>query len=177
MTGCFTDVVGRKLPPDTRRRKFADRDGGTLARGTGVIGVSRVSAGVYRVAFDRVVRNCGFIAAVASTGTAPVADPALAFTSNTFRATDTVTVWTTQWQGHPADFPFHVAATCGRSTTQSWGVVDALGTPVGGARLLDTESLDTGLTNVTMQNDRQGLRLHRNARLRSSRLGQLARCR
>ncbi len=93
------------------KRRWAEvRGDGTLLRGSRVVSVTRTSAGVYNVRFNRNVTDCAYTATIGSNSGEPagVIDTVLP-------ANDTVRVITESNDGVPPSFQdraFHLVVTC-----------------------------------------------------------------
>jgi len=87
---------------------------GTLARGSGVESVTRLSTGEYRVDFNRAVAACAHVVVQGKTGTASKPPEAQGFaeTSGDATGSDRVKVYTFDKGGSTFNRSFHLAVMC-----------------------------------------------------------------
>ena len=98
--------------PATSRWAVVGGDG-TLARGSGIDGTSRESAGLYNVDVNRDITTCAFVASIAGIGgTAPLTGEVRLNDFSSGALPDVVRVRTMDSTGVQADRPFHLAIFC-----------------------------------------------------------------
>jgi hypothetical protein len=87
---------------------------GTLARGSGVVSVTRTAAGSYRVVFGQDVSTCAFVATLGYTGTgsAPSEGQGTSYVGRDAGGTDRVNVFTYDKGGSIIDRSFHLVVAC-----------------------------------------------------------------
>jgi hypothetical protein len=124
--------------------------GGTLARGTHAVSARRLRRGEYGVHFDRDVTGCVLTASIGSTGAMPVAAPG-AISVAPGRKPHNAFVTTLGRDGRPDDFPFHLAAACGRSSLRAGVTSD--GTVLHGGNVVSANRLSAGSYEVIFDRD------------------------
>ena len=119
--------------------------GGAIARGKHALSARRVTKGVYSVHFDSDVSSCVFTAAIGSTKATPVTAPGEISVARG-KKPHNVFVATIGRSGSVANFPFHLAASCG--TTPFRAVVKTDGTIARGRTTTSSQRLVLGQYEV-----------------------------
>jgi hypothetical protein len=145
-TGALADLPFHVVAYCGATSKFAVvGKGGAIARGKHALASHRITKGVYSVHFDSDVSNCVFTATVGATGATPVANPGEISVARG-RKPHNVFVATIGRSGSVANFPFHLAASCG--TTPFRAVVKADGTISRGRGTTSSQRLVLGQYEV-----------------------------
>jgi hypothetical protein len=106
------------------------RSDGTVARSASSASVSHLGVGRYEVAFNQNVTDCAYLASVGDPADALPTSPGLVFTASGHSGSNDVYVETKNPGGGLADWPFHLALSCGAQAP--WVVTNYQGAPVRG---------------------------------------------